>query len=116
MIPKEDFIFNDDKLFERRKIIFFEKNDLTTLCIYFKKDNGFFVPQDLDFLEVDETFDFIQFKNILSKNTIELKDIAELIQIFDVFGVKLDFDQALYIAQGYPSSKLDFNQMYFSVS
>lgn len=115
MIPKPDFIFSNEKLYEHKKIIFFSLEDLKVLCIYFKVEGGFIAPMDLDYLEVRKDFNLNLFHSILIKENITFEDMAKLIQLFDVFESELTFDDALKIAQSPRYTKINFNEMYFSI-
>ena len=52
MKPSPDFDFANNKLYARQKFKDFSNADIDILCLYFKFEDVFIFPADLDFLEV----------------------------------------------------------------
>ena len=110
---KEDEIFSNEKLYYRKKISHFQLEDLKILCLYFTGPTGYYVPVEMDYLKVSASFDFNRFKSILMKETIQIEDMAKLIQLFDL---KYSLENAIEtVKHSAPYIWMDFNKLYFSI-
>lgn len=109
-----DYLFNDNKLYHRLKINEINKNELKVLCLYFKKNDSFFVSYFLDFLEVDITFDFEHFSKMLTKEIIEKNEIMELIKLFGNYKGNITKIE-LELISAEIASKGSINDLYFSI-
>lgn len=107
-----DYLSNEEKLYHRKKIIFFKDSEIRFLCLHFLQNEGFEVPVELDFLGVDEKTDLKTIKEILSKEQINAKDLAMLIYLFDT---TMDLDHAERISKHFSKRFNDINQIYFSL-
>lgn len=79
----EDVVFSGEKLYHRHKIRFFEKKDFKNICIYFKSGNSFYVDYMLDYVEINSSFDFDLFKNLLCSDKITDEVLSQLIMLFN---------------------------------
>jgi hypothetical protein len=111
---KEDYIFANEKLYFRKKIVFFKINDMDALCLYFKKNDSFFVSHYLDFFSIEDEQTFIKISEILSKENLSNTDIANLIILFGNYENSLSVEQCSVIINK-TFIGIDLNDVYFSI-
>lgn len=107
---QHDYVFGSNKLYYRKKIIFFDK--IETICIYFKLGLEFATTPELDYFEIMDIYSLNCLKELLSKESIKTEDLFKIIELFDnkmfIQNIK-DLDASKIY------SNFNYNDLYFSL-